>query len=724
MKRRLFSLALVLCLVLSMVPFAAQAEEIGSGTFCDTLSWSLSDTGTLTISGNGPMTFNSSSENPWNNFKNEIKAVVINKGITAIGSNAFSNCYYLTSLSIPSTVETIGFSAFANCNALTAITIPEGVVSIGEKAFNQCEEALSLSLPSTLTTIGDMAFANCKKLTVINIPASVESIGWAAFSNSLDASGIYVESGNPNYVSDSRGVLYTKDMAVLLQAPGQLSGTYDIPNGVTTIEGASFFQLPNLSTVNIPGTVTSIGEQAFSNSYITSIAIPGSVEVIDYHAFYGCDALTTVQLGSGLSTIGDGAFGFCTDLTSIRIPASVTSIGEDAFYYCPDLTGIHVSGDNPNYCSDASGVLFSKDMLALIAAPGAISGHYHVPDVVLTIEEDAFYNCVKLTGVTISDSVTLIGYSAFSNCENLSSVTLGSSVATIDNFAFTFASMSRIRIPASVESIGFHAFSYCENLKRISFEGNAPDIDEEAFNEYVTANAYYPEGNPTWTSDVLQNYGGTLVWSAFDPSEPEPTDPEPTEPEPTEPEPTEPEPTEPKPAKNPFKDVKSSDYFYEPVLWAVGKGITSGVSSTRFAPHDSCTRGQVVTFLWRAAGCPKPTSAKNPFKDVKKSAFYYDAVLWAVENGITTGTGATTFSPNSPCTRGQVVTFLHRAAGEPQPTKTSHPFADVKSSGFYFDAVLWAVENGITTGTSSTRFSPNQTCTRGQVVTFLYRANN
>ena len=175
---------------------------------------------------------------------------------------------------------------------------------------------------------------------------------------------------------------------------------------------------------------------------------------------------------------------------------------------------------------------------------------------------------------------------------------------------------------------------------------------------------------------------------------------------------------------NPFIDVKSSDYFFEPVLWASYKGVTSGITEERFGPGESCTRGQVVTFLWRAAGQPEPKSDNNPFQDVKKSAFYYKAVLWAVENGITSGTSATSFSPNSPCTRGQVVTFLHRAAGQPEPENGTNSFSDVKSSGFYYDAVLWAVENGITTGTGNGKFSPSQTCTRGQVVTFLYRANH
>ena len=182
-------------------------------------------------------------------------------------------------------------------------------------------------------------------------------------------------------------------------------------------------------------------------------------------------------------------------------------------------------------------------------------------------------------------------------------------------------------------------------------------------------------------------------------------------------------------AKNPgykppvsFEDVPDDAYYAEPVNWAVANGVTQGISATKFGPDNGCTRGQVVTFLWRSAGSPEPKSAKNPFADVNEGDYYYKAVLWAVENGITAGTGKTTFSPGSTCTRGQIVTFLWRANGEKTPKSSSNPFGDVSESDYFFKAVLWAVENNVTKGTSATAFSPNATCTRAQVVTFLYRA--
>ena len=174
-------------------------------------------------------------------------------------------------------------------------------------------------------------------------------------------------------------------------------------------------------------------------------------------------------------------------------------------------------------------------------------------------------------------------------------------------------------------------------------------------------------------------------------------------------------------AENPFVDVKEGAYYYDAVLWAVEQKITSGTSATTFSPDASCTRAQMVTFLWRAAGSPKVENGKNPFADVKADAYYYDAVLWAVEKGVTSGTSATTFSPDATVTRGQTVTFLYRNAGSPEVSGTM-PFTDVEADAYYAKAVQWAVQQKITTGTSETTFSPMSDCTRGQIVTFLYRA--
>jgi len=168
-------------------------------------------------------------------------------------------------------------------------------------------------------------------------------------------------------------------------------------------------------------------------------------------------------------------------------------------------------------------------------------------------------------------------------------------------------------------------------------------------------------------------------------------------------------------------DISETDYFYDAVIWAYENGITSGVSANMFAPEQSCTRGQVVTFLWRAKGQPEPVISENPFSDVCEGDYFYKAVLWAYENGITSGLSATEFGPGVTVDRSQVVTFMWRDAGMPACTG-NNPFMDVSTGIYYHDAVLWAYENGVTAGLSATEFGPESPCTRGQVVTFLHRA--
>ncbi len=175
-----------------------------------------------------------------------------------------------------------------------------------------------------------------------------------------------------------------------------------------------------------------------------------------------------------------------------------------------------------------------------------------------------------------------------------------------------------------------------------------------------------------------------------------------------------------------FDDVKNEKaFYYDAVYWAYNAEpqITNGIDKTHFGPDQGCTRGQVVTFLWRAAGCPDPNSTKTKFKDVGEKAFYAKAVAWAVEQGITKGMSADKFAPDATCTRGQIVTFLWRAGGSSKAVTASNPFGDVSKTAFYYPAMLWAVENGVTTGTSKTTFAPDATCTRGQIVTFLYRSS-
>ena len=172
-----------------------------------------------------------------------------------------------------------------------------------------------------------------------------------------------------------------------------------------------------------------------------------------------------------------------------------------------------------------------------------------------------------------------------------------------------------------------------------------------------------------------------------------------------------------------FTDVPKDAYYFDAVQWAVNHEfkITSGTSATTFGSNDPCTRGQVMTFLWRSAGCPEPASDNNPFTDVKEGDYFHKAVLWAVEKKITSGTSATTFGPNDHCTRAQVMTFLWHFEGDPEPEETDNPFTDVEEQAYYRKPVRWAVGRKITSGTSFTTFDPHAQCSRAQIMTFLYK---
>ncbi len=172
-----------------------------------------------------------------------------------------------------------------------------------------------------------------------------------------------------------------------------------------------------------------------------------------------------------------------------------------------------------------------------------------------------------------------------------------------------------------------------------------------------------------------------------------------------------------------FTDVPDDAYYEDAVKWASENGITNGITADLFGPNIPCTRAQMVTFLWRASGCPQATDRTCAFTDVKEDAYYYEALLWAIEKGVTKGTSETTFTPDAVCTRGQMVTFLYRYAGSPA-VQGENPFTDVQSGDFYYQAVIWAAGEGITNGTSATTFTPKADCTRAQIVTFLYRAMN
>ena len=437
-----------------------------------------------------------------------------------------------------------------------------------------------------------------------------------------------------------------------------------IPEGVTSIGSHTFYNCESLSSITLPKSLTSIGDYAFYEcGSLSSIILPKNITTIAGSAFEYCDNLTSVTLPENLTNIDDHAFAYCGSLNSIALPENLSSIDDYAFSYCENLTNITFP---ENLTSIGDSAFNHCKNLTSITIPGSVS----------RIEDSAFAYCDSLTSVTISKGIVSIGDYAFESCKNLTNVTMSEGVTSIGSYAFSYCSrLSNITLPESILLVRKNAFGSCRNLTTAHYAGTKAQKEEITFLSY--------------NEDILD---ATWHYECTGDNCP-----------------------------NPFVDVVADAYYAEPVRWAVNNGITNGFSANTFAPEATCTRGQIVTFLWRANGSPYPETYDNPFWDVNWDDYFEDAVLWAVENGITSGMGDGSFAPGAPCTRGQVATFLWRACGQPAPSGTNI-FTDNAPGAYYYDAVLWAVEQGITNGMGDGTFAPDAPCTRGQIVTFLYRA--
>lgn len=678
---------------------AVLSEALGSGSIGDGLSWSLSRSGALTISGSGKMPDFSSVANaaPWDKQKDKIQSVVIESGVQSISGGAFSGCTALEKVSISETVTQIDLNAFGGCTSLAAFEVAAdnkafssdgGVLFSAGKKLLRCPvgKSADYTVPSGTVAIAGGAFKDCAKLESLVIPDSVTAIGKSAFENCAALKRITL----PKSIAKLEALTFSGCAALAEIA---------LPDGLKTLGEKVFSGCAALKSVKIPAEVTVIPTEAFSGcSSLESITIPKNVSHINERAFDGCTALKKVDyLGSdtdwsqvtketGNSALGNAEKSFTrTDhehkYTDTVIPPTCTERGctvhlcscgdkrEDS--YTPPLGHSYKDGIcvrcgilDPN-----KDIPHKHDFIPIVTKPTCLT------------EGFTTYACSCGECYT-KDYVSAVGHKTqLQNAKAAGCMTggyTGDEVCTVCGKVFKQGSVifalghdpqpARVKAPTCNES-GYTGDLICMRCGDMTQIGNTVAATGHKF------------------------FGGVCSVCGAKSAEAVPK----------------------------FDDVKSGAFYFDAVRWAVENGITNGTGKNTFSPNNVCSRYQIVMFLWRAAGQPEAKAAVS-FADVKPGDIFYEAVQWAVERGITKGTSSTSFSPFAPCTRGQIVTFLYRSAGSPKVSGACN-FSDVSSGSFCHDAVIWASTEGITNGTSAGRFSPNEGCTRAQVVTFLYRAS-
>ncbi len=379
-----------------------------------------------------------------------IPSTVAGYPVTAISDQAFFGNTTLSSVEIPSGIETIGFAAFMGCTGLKNITIPSSVTGVGWASFNGCTGLENVTIEPGVESISGEAFKGCTGLTSITIPSSVTSIGSEAFSGCDNLVSIEVDPDNLGY-QDIGGVVYNKAGTTLSAFPGGRGGAYTVPYGVTNIGWCALRYCKKLTSVTIPSSVTSIEGLAFDGcTGLQSVIIPSGVASIGVQAFSGCFGLVSLTILGNITAMGEYAFLGCSSLTSVTISENVKVIGDRAFQQCTKLTAIEVDPGNTSY-QDINGVLFNKTGSELIAFPGGLGGGYTIPDGVEVVSPYSFIACSKLTSVIIPQSVSSIGGYAFNSCNLLANVTVHAAVPPLlgtDAFQNTNAGLS-IKVPSA-----------------------------------------------------------------------------------------------------------------------------------------------------------------------------------------------------------------------------------------------------------------------------------
>ncbi|MDR2711685.1 MAG: leucine-rich repeat protein [Clostridiales bacterium] len=628
----------------------------------------------------------------------KLTTFTIPAGVTRIEEYTFDNCEGLTRINIPANLSEIASGAFLGCHNLNSFAVdqdnpeyssfegvlfnkdrsillmcpvgkegiynvPAGVVTIADSAFAGCYNLTGITISQSVTGIEDEAFAGCDSLSQINIPAQLTGIGKNVFRGCTSLKSIVVDKDNPSF-SSGDGVLFNKDKSVLLAYYGNQTGnTYTVPEGVVRIEEEAFAEAENLKGINMPKSLREIGDNAFSS----------------------CAGLTKIDLPEGILEIGEGAFTWCSKLSEINIPKSVAVIGDKPFFGCKRLASIKVDQDNRNYASQ-DGVLFNKDKTCLITCPPYKRGSLTVPASVTEIVSWAFSDCRRLSGIVLPPLLTAINEYTFSGCRRLSSLILPDKITGIGEGAFEWCpNLRSLTIPVSVTSIDKSAFSFSMGLESINFLSITPpefvSQSSEDDEDLLFDKDFFPVEELLFAENSLSGEDELIEADEFSDEDEFPDD----------------------------------DYLFDPWYYDFGffgEGIKIRVPAAGIAAYEELVdlfpAGSEIVVL-------------PDFKDLKPADWFFEDVMYVLDEELFSGTAKDTFSPNTPMTRAMLVTVLYRLADQPRLPGINNPFNDLDPDAYYYQAVLWAAEEELVSGTGAGKFAPNESITRQDLAVILMR---
>ena len=620
-----------------------------------------------------------------------VTGITIPAGVTTVGDEAFAGSH-LTSITVPATIRTSGKNLFKACRDLRTAVLAEGITRVSDGMFRDCTNLADVTLPQTLTAIAQRAFSGCTELEHITLPEAAVKYGAYVFSGTyltdirFPAGTSYLGKGALSSMPVLQQItlpdgLTTCGAELLSKNPALKS--VRLPAGLTAVSDGMFSGCTALQSIDLPDTVTHIGERAFSGcTALTDLTFPAGLESFGREALQGCSSLTEITVPTGVHALPEAVFSGCSRLVNVNLPEGLTSIGPTAFQSCINLREISI----PDSVQAIHGSAFEWALRLSDIRVGAGNPTYHTVDGVL-MTKDGYELTAYPAGrpgirYDVPDGVVEIAPSAFYG-SGLVAVRCPDSLRKIGRTAFANNERLRyVQLPAGMQSIETWAFSCSDNITDVYFGGS-----EEAFHALCDPDYVFP------SRVNVHSYSYMVIPGAAEL----------------------------------FTDVDADSWAIPGIDFCVLAGLMSGVGGNAFAPKGVTTRAQVVQILYNLSGCPKAYDG-SPFTDLTAD-WYQHSIVWAYQNGIVSGTSATTFEPEAPVTREQIAVILMGYAEKVLGLDFSADKADLTAfpdgasvSDWARDAVAEAVALGLISGAQTkdgTFLQPQGGATREQAATIL-----